>query len=125
MADKTIRVMLSDDSPHVRQHLRETLATTPSVTIVAETTDVATTIETVSAEKPDVIVLDIQMPDGSGITALKHIKRELVGTRIIMLTNHANSFYERVCRKFGVDRFFDKSEEFEKVGPAIQELASA
>ncbi len=65
--------------------------------------------------KPEVAILDIQMPDGSGIDVLAHIKKESPRTTVIMLTNYPLPPLRKCCLKTGADYFFDKSTEFEKV----------
>jgi DNA-binding NarL/FixJ family response regulator len=62
-----------------------------------------------------VVILDIQMPDASGIAVLAHIKKESPRTIVIMLTNFPLPPFRKCCPKAGADYFFDKSTEFEKV----------
>jgi len=114
--------MVSDDSEVVRRHLVAMLSELPFVDVVGEARNVAATLETVQRVQPDVVILDIHMPDGSGLQALKHIKRELPETKVIMLTNHANAFYRRACMNAGASFFFDKSTEFERVGDVLSEM---
>jgi len=59
--------------------------------------------------KPDIVLLDIQLPDASGINLLNKIKsyhREVI---VMMFSNHASSYYKSVCMELGADYFFDKS----------------
>lgn len=120
-----IRVIVADDSPEVRQHLVAMTSEIDEVQIVDETEDVEQTIEAVRTLDPEAVVLDIQLRDGSGIQALKHIKKESPNVRVIMLTNHSNSFYRSTCMDAGADFFFDKSTEFEKVNDVLAELPSS
>ncbi len=113
MAEKRIRVLVSDDSASIRRRVVQLLSEIPSVNVVRETEDVAGTLEAVQAVRPDIVVLDMQMPDGSGIDVLKYVKREMPDTKVIMLTNHASDFYRRKCIDTGADFFFDKTTEFE------------
>ena len=72
--------------------------------------------------KPDIVLLDIQLPDASGINLLNKIKsyhREVI---VMMFSNHASSYYKSVCMELGADYFFDKSMEFEKITLTIAEL---
>jgi DNA-binding NarL/FixJ family response regulator len=62
------------------------------------------------------------MPDGSGIDALKYIKRSAPQTEVIMLTNHANPFYQRACIRAGARYFFDKSTEFKRVSEVLNQM---
>lgn len=65
--------------------------------------------------RPEVAILDIQMPDGCGIDVLAHIKKESPQTTVIMLTNYPLPPFRKCCLAAGADYFFDKSTEFEKV----------
>ncbi len=119
-----LKVVVSDDSAYVRMRVLELLSELDQVKVVAETDTVASTIETVQSLHPDVVILDINMPDGSGIRALKSIKTSLPDTVVIMLTNHAHPLYRETCMKAGAHYFFDKSSEFDRVGYVLQQLAS-
>ncbi|QXD15640.1 response regulator transcription factor [Rhodocaloribacter litoris] len=120
-----LKVVVSDDSEHVRRRLIHLLAELDHVDVVAETDTVASTIDTIQALRPDVVILDIHMPDGSGIRALRDIKATLPATQVIMLTNHANPFYQRACMKAGASYFFDKSTEFERVSEVLRQMSSS
>jgi DNA-binding NarL/FixJ family response regulator len=65
--------------------------------------------------RPEVAILDIQMPDESGIEVLARIKKESPQTTVIMLTNYPLPPFRKRCQEAGADYFFDKSTEFEKV----------
>ncbi len=73
--------------------------------------------------KPEVAILDIQMPGGSGIDVLVHIKKESPRTTVIMLTNYPLPPFRKCCQKAGADYFFDKSTEFEKVIEVLRSKA--
>ena len=118
----SLRVVVADDSAMVRKCLVEMLLELEHVQVVGEAEDVGRTLESVRALRPEVVVLDIQMPGGNGITALKHIKRDFPEICVIMLTNHSNPFYRDTCLRAGADFFLDKSIEFEKVGEALMQL---
>lgn len=120
--EQTFTVLLSDDSKVVRKHIVNILAGLPQVKVVGEQETVAGTIEAVDRIQPDVVILDINMPDGSGIDALKHIKSSVPRTEVIMLTNHANPFYRRACMRAGASYFLDKSSEFRQIGELLNEM---
>lgn len=115
MPTPRVRVVIADDSATIREHLTDLLADLNEVQVVGEAGDVGGTLASVRTLKPEVVVLDIQMPGGNGIQALRHIKRDFPLTRVIMLTNHADSFYRDMCIREGADYFLDKTIECEKV----------
>ncbi|MDB6016964.1 MAG: two component transcriptional regulator, AraC family [Pedosphaera sp.] len=65
--------------------------------------------------KPEVVTLDIRMPEMNGINVLEAIKREKVETMVIVLTGLAEMEYRQKCLELGAQHFFHKATEFEKV----------
>lgn len=61
---------------------------------------------------PDFILLDINLPDGTGIDVLNFIKEEGKKTNVIVITNHSNNYYRELCIELGAEHFLDKSSEF-------------
>ncbi|HEX8297860.1 MAG TPA: response regulator transcription factor [Rubricoccaceae bacterium] len=118
-----LHVLIADDSAIVRSHLVEMLGQIKDVEIVAEAGDTTSAVAQVQEHRPEVVVLDIQMPGEGGVVALRQIKHLLPDTHVLMLTNHADPFYRRRCMKEGADAFFDKSTEFLEVGAAIRVLS--
>lgn len=85
-----IRVMLVDDHAVVRAGLRALLERHPDLTVVGEAQDVASAIESARRLAPDVVVMDIRLPDGSGVEACREIRGERSETRVVMLTSYAD-----------------------------------
>lgn len=112
-------IVIADDAVMVRERLRALIEELPGVEIVAETGDARSSAEVVRRLRPDVLVLDIQMPCGSGLDTLRQVKREPQSPTVIILTNCATSEHRTFCREAGADYFYDKSYEFEKVRDAI------
>lgn len=75
-------------------------------------------VEILANEKPDIVLLDVNLPGKSGIEILRHIKEEGWKCKVIMATNHASKSYRNLCLEAGADRFLDKSSDFEKI-PAV------
>ena len=81
-----IRVLITDDHLIVREGLRLILETTDRIEIVGEASDGAECLSLVSAFKPDVILMDLQMPRMDGITAITHLRRDHPEIAIVILT---------------------------------------
>jgi DNA-binding NarL/FixJ family response regulator len=90
MADTPIRVMLVDDHEVVREGLRTLLARQKGIVVAGEAGTMAEAIETASRAKPDVIVMDVRLPDGSGVEACRTIREARPETKVIMLTSYAD-----------------------------------
>jgi DNA-binding NarL/FixJ family response regulator len=85
-----IRVMLVDDHEVVRQGLKSLLERREHLQIVAEAGTVAEAVEQAAQAKPDVIVMDVRLPDGTGIEACREIRAEHPEIRVLMLTSYAD-----------------------------------
>src|SRR5687767_995494 len=91
-AGSAIRVLVVDDSALVREGLRSVLGTqgkTPRVEVIGDADSVATAVDQTRRLKPDVVLLDIRLPDGSGLDACREIKGILPDTRVLILTSWA------------------------------------
>lgn len=115
MRERTCRVAILDDSTVVRERLVSMLSELPSVDVVAQTTLPFEAISAIRKLRPDVAILDISMPGGSGVEVLQAVKREKSAPIVIMLTNFAHDQCREQCLRLGADYFFDKSTEFDKV----------
>jgi two-component system response regulator DevR len=99
-AVSSLRVMLVDDSELVRRGIKTVLTTEarPPMQIVAEAGNVEEAVQECLRAKPEIVLLDIRLPDGSGFDACRRILDKLPNTRIIMLTSYSNDnfVYEAV-----------------------------
>lgn len=86
-ASAPIRVLLVDDSEVVRMGLRTLLGIEPTLQVVGEAVNVASGVEASRRLKPDVVLLDIRLPDGSGIDACRQILKATSDTRVLILTS--------------------------------------
>jgi len=90
MAETPVRVMLVDDHEVVREGLRTLLSRQKGMLVVAEAGTMAEAIEAAARAKPDVIVMDVRLPDGSGVEACRTIREARPDTKVIMLTSYAD-----------------------------------
>jgi two-component system response regulator DevR len=82
-----VRLVLVDDSEVVRMGLRALLGTDPSLEIVGEAGNVATGVQTCLRLRPDVALLDIRLPDGTGFDVCRQILKSLPAVRVLILTS--------------------------------------
>jgi len=85
-----LRIMLVDDHEVVRDGIKALLAEEEGLTIAAEAGGVHEAIERAEWARPDVVVMDIRLPDGSGIDATREIRARLPNTQVLMLTTFAD-----------------------------------
>jgi len=81
-----IRVFLVDDHEIVRRGIAELLASEPDIDVVGEATTAAQAISRIAATQPDVVLLDVRLPDGSGIDVCREVRSRYPAIRCLMLT---------------------------------------
>jgi DNA-binding NarL/FixJ family response regulator len=86
-AARTLRLLVVDDHEVVRQGLVALLDRRPGFQVVAEAGTVEEAIAQARLQQPDIVVMDVRLPDGSGVEACREIRAELPATRVIMLTS--------------------------------------
>ncbi len=88
-----IRVLVADDHSVVREGLRHVLASGAGFDVVAEAATAADAVRLAGEHRPDVIILDISMPGGSGLGVVEQLRKEVPDTRILMLSIHDQREY--------------------------------
>jgi DNA-binding NarL/FixJ family response regulator len=108
-----IRVALADDQQLIRAGFRSLLEAEPDLEIVGEAGTGVEAVELVVATKPDVVLMDIRMPDGDGLWATEQIvqKPELAGTRIVIVTTFELDEYVGRAIRAGASGFLVKDTE--------------
>lgn len=120
-----LRVYIVDDSAAVRERLVGMLRELAGVEIAGEAGDGDAAAEGVAALRPDVVLLDINLPGRNGLEVLRTIKSGPFPPRVYVLTNHPHPLYWKKCIDEGADGFFDKATEFHKAVETVRTLASA
>ena len=113
---------IADDSALLRERLIDMLSELDGIEIVGQAEDALSAVRSIHKLKPDVVILDIWMPGGSGFNVLQNIKKNKVANVVIMFTNYPYSQYRKKCMDEGADFFFDKSSEFEKITEVLRQL---
>lgn len=85
-----IRVMLVDDHEVVRRGLQSILDRNPELQVVGEAESVASALRECGIVHPDVVVMDLRLPDGSGVTACRDIRATYPDVKVLILTSHAD-----------------------------------
>jgi len=90
MAKSRVRVLLVDDHEVVRDGVKSLINANDDLTVVAEAGSVREAIDQALRTKPDVVVMDVRLADGSGIEATREIRARLEKTQVLMLTSFAD-----------------------------------
>jgi len=118
-----VKVVIVDDSAAVRERLIIMISDLPGLEISGQAEDAQEGIRLIRELKPDVVLLDIRMPEGSGFDVLACIQNDVRPKPcVIVLTNYPYPQYQKKCLENGADYFFDKSSEFEKIVGILQTL---
>lgn len=119
----SLNVLIVDDSILLRGRLGFCLAKIEGVEVVGKASDVPGGIEAFRRLQPDVVVLDIQMPGGSGFDVLEVIKRERPATKVVIFTNYPLPAFRKKSEMGGAEWFFDKTAEYGKILEVLRGLA--
>ncbi|NWG16088.1 MAG: response regulator transcription factor [Chloroflexi bacterium] len=121
--ETSIRIVIADDHGIVREGLRA-LLTRPGIQVVGEADSGATAVELAKTLQPDLMLLDIRMPDGDGLQALAQIKIVSPTTSVIMLTTYANPGYLARAISSGASGYLSKEVNPEQIVRAVRAAAA-
>src|SRR2546422_3876212 len=119
-----IRVMLVDDHELVRQGVATMLAKAEDLAVVGEAKPGREAIETARKELPDVVLMDVRMPDMDGLEATRRIKEERPRTAVIMVTMHDNPAYRREAVRAGAAGYLLKDVSRDELIDAIKQIST-
>jgi two-component system, NarL family, response regulator DesR len=115
-----IRVLLAEDQAMVRGALASLLALEEDIEVVAEVDRADAVLEAAQAARPDVALLDIEMPGGDGLTVAEELRRALPDCRVLILTTFGRPGYLRRAMEGGVAGFLLKDAPASELARAIR-----
>jgi DNA-binding NarL/FixJ family response regulator len=118
-----IRVALVDDHHLVREGLRLVLEGEPGFAIIGEAADHASAVDLVTAERPDVLLLDLTFPEGDAIPLLRTLRTRHPGLRVIVLTMHSDPETVRQALAAGAAGYLVKGAQSRELIEAIRAVA--
>jgi DNA-binding NarL/FixJ family response regulator len=118
-----LKVMIVDDHEVVREGLRALLNRRAGMTVVGEAGTVAGAIETAARTEPNVVVMDVRLPDGSGVEACREIRTARPETRMIMLTSYADDEAVIASIMAGASAYLLKQTRGQQLAEAIEAVA--
>jgi two-component system invasion response regulator UvrY len=119
-----IRVLIADDHAVVRQGLKQILGETPGMLVAGEATNGQEVLDRVRAEAWDVVVLDISMPDRSGLDVLKVVRAERPQLPVLVLSMYPEDQYAMRVLKAGASGYLTKDSAAEELVKAIHKVVS-
>jgi len=118
-----IRVILADDHQVIREGLRNLINDETDMQVLAEAKDGREAVALCQEHRPDLVVMDVAMPDLNGIEACRQIMAEVPGTRVLALSMHADKQYAAGMLSAGASGYLLKDCAFNELAEAIRVIA--
>lgn len=119
-----ISILIVDDHALFRQGLRHILELEGGFTVVGEASDGSEAVQIVRTLQPDIVLMDISMPNSNGVEATQKIKRILPATGIIFLTMHEDPFLQQEAMQIGASGYVLKRSAYRELFDAIKKVHS-
>jgi DNA-binding NarL/FixJ family response regulator len=119
-----IRVLIADDHPVVREGLHAMLSTDQTIEVVGESCNGVEAVTMVAEKEPDVVLMDIRMPDMDGVEAIRRIKHQSPATAVIVLTMYDNDAYVIDAVRAGASGYLLKDASRELLLHTIRAVSS-
>jgi two-component system response regulator NreC len=120
----TTKVILVDDHHVFRTGLRAILASEPDIAVVGEASEARQAYSLLDSAQPDLVLLDLTLPDGDGIAATRELLRREPRVRVLVLTMQTNEFFVSRAFAAGASGFAIKSQGPEEILQAIRAVAA-
>src|SRR5438876_7306729 len=120
----TVRVVIVDDHPLLLEGTRAALEQALGIDVVGVCTDGATALQLVRTLDPDVILLDILLPDKSGIDVAREVRATAPHVAVVALTGHDDPEYPRAFQRLGARGFLRKNLSGMEIADAVRAVAA-
>lgn len=118
-----LKVLIVDDHRMFREGIRSRLASEADIEVVGEAASAAEALDRVRTTKPSLVVLDVRLPDMSGIELARLLRQEWPSLKILMLTGYDFDQYVRAAARVGVEGYLLKDSPQDELVHAIREIA--
>jgi DNA-binding NarL/FixJ family response regulator len=115
--------LLVDDSALVRVHMAELLDDVARHVEIRHAGDVPSGVRLMEQRRPDLMILDIDLPGQNGLDLLKIARRKFPDTLIVMMSMHDHPVLRQRCAELGASFFFHKTTEFDRIADLCREQA--
>lgn len=115
-----LKVLLVDDAAIILLHLQNILSDLSNIDTILQAKSLDEAHQLFQDILPDVVILDLFLKDESGIEFLSYLNKNYPKTKVIILSNHSDTFYKNKCKRMGAHHFFDKSYEFDKIADCLK-----
>ena len=119
----TVRVVIADDHPVVRSGIRDMLDGTHGIEVVGEAASGPEALEQVEEKHPDVLLLDVEMPEMSGVEVAQHLQEQSHPVRLLALSSYDDQEYVQGLLDGGASGYLTKENAPELIVEAVQAVA--
>jgi DNA-binding NarL/FixJ family response regulator len=119
-----IRILLADDHPLIRQGLRQAIESVPDLTVVAEAGDGQTALEQIERLRPDIVVLDVNMPQLDGFAVVRALRERRLAVEIIFLTAYRDHKFFSQALELGAKGYILKDSATTDIVTGIKAVAA-
>lgn len=117
-----MKVFIAEHLEYVRERLVNIVSEIKGIEIIGQAQKSIEATNSILKLKPDLVILDLQMPEGDAIDVIRKITKGRLAPIVIVLTDYPFLQYQRICTDVGADFFFDKSIEVEKITQVLKKL---
>ena len=103
-----MKILIADDAAMLRQRMTNLLSRLTGIDAIVEAHDCASTLAAIDGDAPDIVLLDLRMPDGSGLDVLRSLQGREQRPHIVILTTWGDPDVRQLCMDAGADGFFEK-----------------
>ncbi len=118
----SIKVLICDDQELARAGIRFALEATPEIEIVGEADGSLSAGKLTADLQPDVVLMDVVMPDDTGVEATRRVLRGSPRAKVLAVSMHTDSLYVAAMMEAGASGYVDKSCAYEELAAAIHEV---
>lgn len=123
-SEHPLRVLIAEDSPAVQDTFARTINAIPNVRVETQAFTGRAAIAALRKTRPDIALIDLSMPDGSGFEVLETIRRDEEGPLLIVITFHSEAMIRARCFELGAHLFIDKADDTDKLFDLLARLGS-
>jgi two-component system nitrate/nitrite response regulator NarL len=116
-------VLVVDDHPVYREGLAQSLRKRPEIEVKGEAADGREALERIREHRPDVVVLDLALPEVDGLSVLDTVRREELGSRVVLLSAREDSATAYRAISFGADAYLPKSSSANEIADVVLAVA--
>ena len=122
LEEQTVKILIVDDHPLVRQGLDMLISQHSGWSVSGHAGSTAEALQQLVADKPDLVLVDVSLQDGSGLELIKEVRARDPEIRMLVLSNHDESVYAERALRAGASGYVNKLEAGEKLLQAIEEV---